>query len=30
MLTTILDEVRPAFRDRAFELLTLVGDPDGA
>jgi fructose-bisphosphate aldolase class II len=30
MLTTILDEVRPAFRDRAFELLSLVGDPDGA
>jgi fructose-bisphosphate aldolase, class II len=29
MLTTILDEVRPAFRDRAFELLSLVGDPAG-
>jgi fructose-bisphosphate aldolase class II len=28
MLSEFLDRVRPAFRDRAQELLTLVGDPD--
>ncbi len=28
MLTTLLDEsIRPAFRDRALEFLSLVGDP---
>jgi fructose-bisphosphate aldolase, class II len=27
MLATLLDSVRPAFRDRALEFLTLVGNP---
>ena len=27
MLTTLLDSIRPAFRDRALELLALLGGP---